>query len=103
MDRAPDVGLLLKGRRPVYYVGHYRAACAQNALLASVLFWIASLPLMFLSFPELSYLGLIATLVTGGLYWYWHRHAGDETAPGTIASCGTRRGCCGSAGGCSSW
>lgn len=81
MDRAPDVGLLLKGRRPVYYVGHYRAACAQNALLASVLFWIASLPLMFLSFPELSYLGLIATLVTGGLYWYWHRHAGDETAP----------------------
>lgn len=46
---------------------------AQNALLASVLFWIASLPLMFLSFPELSYLGLIATLVTGGLYWYWHR------------------------------
>lgn len=81
MDRAPDVGLLLKGRRPVYYVGHYRAACAQNALLASVLFWIASLPLMFLTFPELSYLGLIATLVTGGLYWYWHRHAGDETAP----------------------
>ena len=81
MDRAPDVGLLLKGRRPVYYVEHYRAACAQNALLASVLFWIASLPLMFLTFPELSYLGLVATLVTGGLYWYWHRHAGDETAP----------------------
>ena len=84
MDRAPDVGLLLKGRRPVYYVGHYRAACAQNALLASVLFWIASLPLMFLTFPELSYLGLIATLVTGGLYWYWHRHAGDEDLLGGV-------------------
>ena len=81
MDSAPDVGLLLKGRRPVYYVKHYRAACAQNALLASVLFWIASLPLMFLTFPELSYLGLVATLVTGGLYWYWRRHADDETAP----------------------
>ena len=46
----------------------YHTACAQTALLASVLFWLCSLPLMLLGQLWLSYLGLVATLVSG--VWY---------------------------------
>lgn len=62
------------------YLNRYHTACAQTALLASVLFWLCSLPLMLVGRPGYSYLGLIATVAFGILYRVLCQRDGAQVA-----------------------
>ena len=48
-------------------LGKYRFECAQTLLLHCILFWIFSLPLLLTACALISYLGLLLTVISGGI------------------------------------
>lgn len=50
------------------YISRYRTECFQTAFLNCIIFWILSLPLLFVQYAIFSYMGLFLTAVFGILY-----------------------------------
>lgn len=72
-------------------LGKYRFECAQTLLLHCILFWIFSLPLLLTAHALISYLGLLLTVISGGIcLWQGRRPA--EGAAFLSVSASRRRG-----------
>ena len=55
-------------------IGKYRTECLQTTFLNCIIFWILSLPLLFLRYAAFSYLGFLLTGVFGVLYFRQSRN-----------------------------
>ena len=62
------------------YISHYAIECLQSALLNCTIFWIFTLPLLFIGHGLLCYLGLGATFILAIAYLAKSKTISDEVA-----------------------
>ena len=72
-------------------IGKYRTECLQTTFLNCIIFWILSLPLLFLRYAAFSYLGFLLTGVFGVLYFRQSRNPSGGVAFLSVAA-SERRG-----------
>lgn len=72
------------------YIDRYRAECLQDALLASAIFWIFSMPLLFTGFAAISFGGLLATAGFAAAYLVKRASPSDAVAFVSQTACRRR-------------
>lgn len=72
------------------YIDHYQAECLQDALLASTIFWILSLPLLFTGFAPFSLCGLLTTAGFAAAYLVKRTALSDAVAFVSATACKRR-------------
>ena len=89
-ESLPAVDFLLDGTQ-LTDVGKYRLACSRSLLLSCVLFWIFSMPLLFVRYAFVCYMGLVLVMVTGCLYILRIKESAAEEAFFSVTASKRRR------------
>lgn len=89
-ESLPAVDFLIDGNQ-LTDVGTYRMECMQSVLLNCVLFWIFSLPLLFVGPAFLSYVGGIFVLAAGCAYAWMKYHPVNGVAVLSVTASERRR------------
>lgn len=76
-----SIDSLIDGNQLVY-INRYHAQCLQTALLNCIIFWIFSLPLLFLhyTYGVFSYIGFLLTLIFGIIYLMQNKKQSNAVA-----------------------
>lgn len=89
-ESLPAVDFLIDGNQ-LTDVGKYRLECMQSVLLNCILFWIFSLPLLFVGPAFLSYVGGIFVLAAGCAYAWMKYHPVNGVAVLSVTASERRR------------
>lgn len=89
-ESLPAVDFLIDGNQ-LTDVGAYRLECMQSVLLNCVLFWIFSLPLLFVGPAFLSYVGVVLVLAAGCAYAWMKYHPVNGVAVLSVTARERRR------------
>ena len=89
-ESLPAVDFLLDGTQ-LTDVKKYRLACCQSVLLSCVLFWIFSLPLLFVRYAFVCHMGLALVIAAGCLYVLRTKEGTEEEAFLSVTASRRRR------------
>ena len=89
-ESLPAVDFLIDGNQ-LTDVGTYRLECMQSVLLNCVLFWIFSLPLLFVGPAFLGYVGGVLVLAAGCAYAWMKYHPVNGVAVLSVTASERRR------------
>lgn len=89
-ESLPAVDFLIDGNQ-LTDVGTYRLECMQSVLLNCTLFWIFSLPLLFVGPAFLSYVGVVLVLAAGCAYAWMKYHPVNGVAVLSVTASERRR------------
>lgn len=89
-ESLPAVDFLIDGNQ-LTDVGTYRLECMQSVLLNCILFWIFSLPLLFVGPAFLSYVGSVLVLAAGCAYAWMKYHPVNGVAVLSVTASERRR------------
>lgn len=73
------------------YISRYHVDCLQTVLLNCIIFWILSLPLLFVQYAIFSYMGPLLTFIFGVLYFGQRRKQSHAVAVFSIAASERRK------------
>ena len=91
-ESLPSIECLIDGNQ-LTYINRYHAQCLQTALLNCIIFWILSLPLLFVryTYAIFSYMGLLLTLTFGVAYLCSNKKQTDAVAFLSVAASEQRK------------
>lgn len=91
-ENLSSIACLVDGNQ-LTYINRYHAQCLQTALLNCIVFWILSLPLLFLhyTYAVFSYMGLLLTLTFGLIYLIQNKKQSNTVAFLSVAASERRK------------